>query len=181
MDWLINLLTQIWDKLIFFEVISHYDRGVRLRLGKAVMEVDSTGKTKVKVLEPGLHWKWPFGIDDINSHMVKVTTMDLTEQTVTTKDDKSVVVRGVLKYEVDDVAILLLESDGPAAAVADLSMGIIRDAFVEKLWSECNDPELPRQITTKIRLEAKRWGIKVKMLTLTDLAQMRSIRLLTQK
>lgn len=175
LDRLIELISQVWDKLVPFEIVNHYDRGVRLRFGRAVMD-----RGVVKVLHPGLHWKIPF-VDSINSHMVKTTTMDLTEQTVTTKDGQSVVVRGVLKYEVNDVATLLLEVDGPAAAVADMSMGILRDAFVEKLWSECNDPDFPNQITTKIRREAKKWGIYVVQLTLTDLALMKSIRLLTKK
>ena len=174
LDKLIDVVLQFARELLPFEVIDHYDRGVRLRFGRAVMEGD-----KVKILEPGFHWKWPLA-DSINTHMVKVTTMDLTEQTVTTKDGQSVVVRAVLKYEVNDVATLLLEVDGPAAAVADMSMGILRDAFVEKMWSECNDPEFPQQITSRIRREAKKWGIYVVQLTLTDLALMRSIRLLTK-
>jgi regulator of protease activity HflC (stomatin/prohibitin superfamily) len=172
-DKLIDLIISFGQDLLPVEVINHYDRGVRLRFGRAVC--DDSGKPII--LEPGLHWKWPF-IDNINSHMVKVTTMDLKEQTVTTKDGQSIVVRGVLKYEVDDVAQLLLEVDSPAAAVADMSMGILRDTFIEKNWDECNDPDLPKQITTKIKRESKKWGIDVKAVTLTDLAIMRSIRLL---
>lgn len=156
-----------------FEVVEYYNRGVKLRLGRVVK--DRHGN--VKVLEPGLHWRWPF-IEVIASHMVKPTTMDLSEQTLTTKDGLSIVVRGVLKYEVSDVATLLLEVDSPQAAVADMSMGIIRDAFVERDWKECNDPSLPGQIAIKIRREAKRWGINVLQLTLTDLAIMKSFRLL---
>lgn len=175
LDKLIDVLTQIWEKLLPFEVINHYDRGVRLRYGRAVMNGES-----VRILGPGLHWKIPF-VDDINSHMVKMTTMDLTEQTITTKDRQSVVVRGVLKYEVSDVATVLLETDGPAAAVADISMGLIKDAFAEKNWEDCNDPELPSQIAIKIRREAKKWGIDVKMLTFTDLGLIRSIRLITKQ
>lgn len=175
MQWLIDILTQIWEKLLPFEVINHYDRGVRLRFGRAVMDGEV-----VKVLDPGFHWKWPLA-DEINSHMVKMTTMDLTEQTVTTKDRQSVVVRGVLKYEVCDVATVLLETDGPAAAVADISMGLIKDAFIERTWDECNDPRLPKEIAINIRREAKKWGIDVKMLTFTDLGLIRSIRLITKQ
>lgn len=169
----IDKLLELGSDLIPFEIINHYDRGVKLRFGKAVCNRQG----KPKVLTPGLHFKWPF-IDNINSHMVKVTTMDLSEQTVTTKDGQSVVARGVLKYEVNDVATLLLEVDSPAAAVKDMSMGILRDTLVEKNWSECNDPELGKQVATKIRREAKKWGIEIQTFTLTDLAIMRSIRLL---
>lgn len=170
---IIDKIFEIGGELFPFEVINHYDRGVKLRFGKAVC--DKTGK--VKILEPGPHWKWPF-IDNINSHMVKITTMDLSEQTVTTKDGQSIVVRGILKYEVNDVATLLLEVDSATAALKDMSMGILRNILINKNWSECNTPELGRQITEKIRNEAKKWGIKVEIFTLTDLAIMRSIRLL---
>lgn len=173
-------LEKIIDKILEFgtdlfplEIIKHYDQGVRLRFGRAVL--DKTGKPKV--LKPGPHWKWPF-VDNISSHMVKVTTMDLSEQTVTTKDGQSVVAKGVLKYEVYDVAMLLLEVDSAADAVKDMSMGILRDTLTEKNWSECNDQDLQKQLTTKIKREAKKWGIEVHTFTLTDLAIMRSIRLL---
>lgn len=162
------------EYLLPWETILHYNRGVRLRFGKVVRDKEG----RVKVLGPGFHWKWPICIDDLLTHMVKVTTMDLSEQTITTRDGQSIVVRGVLKYEVHDVATLLLECDSPAAAVADISMGIIRDAFVEKDWSECNDPKFPEQIAIKIRREAKKWGISVLALTLTDLSIMKSFRLL---
>lgn len=177
LDWITNLFSQAGEYLIPWEKIEHYDRGVRLRFGKAVLNSDGTPK----ILEPGLHWKWPLGIDDILSHMIKMTTMDLTEQSLTTKDGHQVVVRGVLKYDVSDVATVLLETDGPAAAVADLSMGIIKDAFAEKTWEECRDPDFPKKIASAIRREAKKWGINVQTLTLTDLALMRSIRLLTKQ
>lgn len=174
LDWITNILSQIWTSLLPFEVVNHYDRGVKLRLGKPILNKDGS----VRVLEPGFYFKIPLGVEDILTHMVKMTTMDLEEQSLTTADEKQVVVRGVLKYEVSDVAILLLEVDSPAAAVADLSMGIIKDSFAEKTWKECIDPDFPRQVATKIRREAKRWGINVISLTLTDLAVMRSIRLI---
>lgn len=183
LDKLIDLISAFWEKILPWEVVNHYDRGVRLRLGRpqrVKIKDKPEEEWSVKILEPDLHWKIPF-IDDINTHMVKMTTMDLTEQTVTTKDNKSVVTRGVLKYDIEDVAKVLLETDGPAAAVADISMGIIKDSFAERTWEECKDPEFPNKIAIKIRREAKKWGINVMMLTLTDLGEIRSIRLITKQ
>jgi regulator of protease activity HflC (stomatin/prohibitin superfamily) len=172
LDKLIDWLLGVFDKVIPFEIIPHYDRGVRLRLGKPKYIGED-----IKILEPGIHWKIPF-VDEILSHMVKPKTMNLSEQTITTKDGQSVVVKGVIKYEVHDVATLLLEVNDAADAVADMSQGIIRTMLVERNWSECNDPELPKIITTKTRAEAKKWGVSIIAVTLTDLALMRSIRLL---
>lgn len=193
MQWLVDLIIYLRDALKPFEVIDHYDRGVRLRLGKPMRDnphkkwkqklkfaFRGDPNEKIKIYEPGFYWKIPFA-DDFNTHMVKITTMDLSEQTITTKDNISIVARGILKYEVENVATLLLEVDDPAAAVVDMSMGILREVLMEKNWSECNDPKLGKEVARRIRVEAKKWGIKVEEFTLTDLAQMRSIRLLGTK
>jgi regulator of protease activity HflC (stomatin/prohibitin superfamily) len=124
-----------------------------------------------------LHWKWPF-FDEILVHLVKPTTLDLDEQTITTKDGVSIVVKGVIKYEVSDVVKLLLEVDTPVDALKDMSKGIIRNTLTVREWKDCNDPDLSGVIQDKIKGEAKSWGIKVLKVTLTDLAKMTSIRLL---
>jgi len=162
---LIDVLLEFLDNIIPFVVIPAYDQGVRLRFGL------NKGK-----LEPGFHWKIPFA-DNILSHMVKTTTINLSEQTVTTKDWKSVVVKGVIKYEVKDVEILLLEVNDPIDAISDMAKGIIRTAFTERNWEDCNNGSVSTEITQKIKRESAKWGISVKEVTLTDLGEMKSFRL----
>lgn len=169
LDKIIDFLFQFLGQLLPFEVIPYYNRGVRLRLGKPVGGV----------LDPGLHWKVPFA-DDILTHMVKTKTINLLEQTITTKDYKSIVVKAVIKYEVSDVSTLLLEVNDPTDALADMVQGIIRDKLIEKDWIECNSPNLIGEISRKAKAEAKQWGISIIQITLTDLAEMRSIRLLNK-
>jgi regulator of protease activity HflC (stomatin/prohibitin superfamily) len=171
-DRLIDFILAFVDEINPVVIIDHYDRGVRLRRGKKV--------NNNTVLEPGWHWKIPF-IDRIITQMVKTTTIDLAEQTVTTKDGKSVVVKAVIKYEINDVEKVLLEVNSPIDAVADMSKGIIREAIVERNWSECHDSELSNKILRRVRNEADNWGIKVNKVTLTDLAEMQSIRLLNTR
>lgn len=166
MQWLIDIISQFWQWLVPFETVAHYDRGVVLRFGKAVID-KSTGKPLV--LEPGFHWKWPFGIDDFLTEMIKVTTLDIPKQLLTTKDGKSVLVGAILKYETDDVATLKLEVDSPVDAVSDMCQGELKTAIMERNWEACNEPDLEKQVTQKIRKEAKTWGIKVKSFTLTNL------------
>lgn len=167
LDKLIDIIVQFANDILPFVVVPYYDKGVRLRFGKPR-----------GALEPGFHWKIPFA-DDIITHMVKTATIDLSEQTITTKDNQSVVVKAVIKYDVLDVEKLLLEVSGPVEALSDMSKGIIRTILTTKNWSECNDPEIEKQIGQKIKQESKKWGIRVLEVTLTDLALMRSVRLLT--
>jgi regulator of protease activity HflC (stomatin/prohibitin superfamily) len=161
--------TELWP----IEVIEYYDRGIKMRMGIPVPNKDKS----IKILEPGPHWYWPF-IDKIISSRVSVKTMDVPEQSVTTKDGQSVVVRGVLKYKVRDVAKLLLDVDSPEEAVVDMSQGILMAEISSKVWSACDSQDLTKQISTKIKREATKWGIELVEFTLTDLALMRSIRLL---
>lgn len=169
LDKLIDLIIEFLADILPFQVIPHYDRGVRLRLGKLYG----------KELEPGFHWKIPFA-DNILSHMVKATTMNLLEQTVTTKDYKSIVVKAVIKYEVSDVIQLLLEVNNSSDALTDMVQGIIRDKIIEKNWNECNTQTLIGEISKRSKAEAVKWGLKILEITLTDLAEMKSIRLLNK-
>lgn len=165
LDKLIEFVLEIIDKVLPFVVIPQYNMGIRLRFG-----------INKGVLNPGFHFKIPF-VDEILSHMVKVTTLNLPEQTITTKDWKSVVVRSVIKYEVENIEKLLLEVNDPIDAISDMTMGIIRNTLILKNWKECNDIEIGSEITKKVRTEARKWGISVKEVTLTDLGEMRSFRL----
>lgn len=166
-DKLIEYVLQFWDSIKFWEVIPHYDRGVRLRIG-----VQKGGE-----LSNGLHWKIPFA-DDILTIMVKTTTMRLPEQTVTTKDNTPIVVKAVVKYEIKDACKVLLEVNDPIDAVADMTQGIIRNKVIESNYDECNTLDFSKEITTKAKSEARRWGIQIEEVTLTDLGRMTSIRLL---
>jgi regulator of protease activity HflC (stomatin/prohibitin superfamily) len=168
LDKLLEILLQFLDDILPFTVVDHYDRGVRLRLGKPKGQ-----------LEPGFHWKWPFA-DKVLSHMVKTKTINLIEQTITTKDKQSIVIKAVVKYEVCDVETLLLEVNDPVDALADMVQGIIRDKIMVKDWSECNDDKLTAEISRAAKAEAKKWGLTILQITLTDLALMRSIRILNR-
>lgn len=167
-DRLLDFIIQFLEDILPCYIVKYYNKGVCLRFGK---------KHK-GVLEPGLHWKIPF-VDKIYEHLVKPTTLDLESQTVTTKDDISIVIKGSLKYEVSDIVTLMLETNGATDALKDMSEGIIRDVLIEKDWKDCNDSIVTKKMSDKIKREAENWGIKVLQLRISTLAQMTSIRLLT--
>lgn len=166
LDKLIDIVLQFIDDLVPWVVIPHYDRGVRLRLGKPC-----------GVLECGFHWKVPFA-DQILTHMIMPTTMNLSEQSVVTADGTAVVVKAVIKYEVENVERLLLEVNSASDALSDMAQGLIRDKLIAADWKDCNNDKITSDISRSIKIEAKKWGIRVLTVVLTDLSPMRSIRLL---
>lgn len=148
-------------------MINQTDEGVRLRLGKFR-----------SVLKPGFHWKISFA-DEILSHSVLWTTYSVPAQSLTTKDGKDVVVKSVIKYRVVDIQTFLLEVWDAIDAISDMTQGIVFDIVKDKTWEELQTIDLKPLITRKARLEAKRWGIEIETVTLSDLAKIRSIRLLS--
>jgi regulator of protease activity HflC (stomatin/prohibitin superfamily) len=163
---LIEKLLEVWDQLMPFFVIDYYDRGVRKRMG-----------IPKGVLQPGFHWKVPFA-DEILTCMVKATTLNTTEQSLTTADNISIVIRAALKYEIEDVETVLLEVNSPKDALSDMVQGIIASKVMSRAWAECTVDSLLPEISRSVKLESKRWGIKVISVVITDLAIMKSIRLL---
>lgn len=166
LDKLIDVILTFLDQLLPITVINQTDKGVRLRFGKFK-----------QVLEPDWHYKIPF-VDEIVKHTVLWTTLSLPSQSLTTKDGKDIVVKGVIKYRIDDIETFLLEVWDAVDAISDMAQGIIFDIVKEKTWDELQTLDLKPLITRKVRNEAKRWGIEVETVTLSDLAKIKSIRLL---
>jgi len=163
---LIDFLLQFIEQLFPFVIVKQTTKGVRLRFGKFL-----------DILDPGFHWKISF-FDEVLPQTVVWTTFSMPSQSLTSKDGKDVVVKGVIKYRVVDIQIFALEVWDAIDAISDMTQGIIFDIVKDKTWEELQTIDLKPLITRKARLEAKRWGIEIETVTLSDLAKIRSIRLL---
>ena len=165
-DKLWEILAQIWHQLLPFFVINQTDNGVRLRFGKWKED-----------LIPGFYWKIPF-VDEILTHTVLWTTYSTPAQSLTTKDGKDVVIKLVIKYKIFGIRTFLLEVWDAIDAISDMTQGIAFDLVKSKTWDELQHEDTKKEITKKAKSEAKRWGIEIETVTLSDLAKIRSIRLL---
>lgn len=165
-DRLLDLIVQFGQQLVPFIIVNQTYGGVMLRFG-----------TFKKVLEPGWHWKVPF-IDEPLTNSIVWTTISMPAQSLTTKDGKDIVVKGVIKYKIVDIQIFALEVYDAIDAISDMTQGIIFDIVKDRTWDELQFDNLKTKITRKAQTEAKRWGIEIETVTLSDLAKIRSIRLL---
>src|SRR5262245_61909195 len=105
----IQLIVEYFKEHIWpFVTINQYEQGVRLRCGKLHKVFD----------KPGIKWRTWF-IDEILQWMVVTTTLNLSEQSVTTKDNKGIVVAAVIKYEVTDIETFLLKVGDQIDALSD--------------------------------------------------------------
>jgi regulator of protease activity HflC (stomatin/prohibitin superfamily) len=165
-DKLVELLTNWWIEIKPIVIIRDYEEAVLLRFG-----------IFKGVLKPGLHFKIPMFDEVIDQHVV-VTTLSLDAQSLYTKDKQNIVVKGLVKYRISDVKIFLLEVYDAQDALSDMSSSIIKNVIMSMTLDECTDSELDNTLTKKVRVEARKWGVEVQQVTLTDIAPIRSIRLI---
>jgi len=165
-DKLVELLTNWWIELKPIVIIRDYEEAVLLRFG-----------IFKRVLKPGIHFKIPMFDEVIDQHVV-VTTLSLDAQSLYTKDKQNIVVKGLVKYRIADVKTFLLEVYDAQDAISDMSQSIIKNVIMSMTMDECTDIELDNALTKKVRVEARKWGVEVQQVTLTDLAPIRSIRLI---
>lgn len=165
-DRLIDVITEWWVYIMPAIIIPNYEEAVLLRNGKFI-----------KVLGPGFHVKLPI-LDEVISHHVVVTTLSLSAQSLYTQDKQNIVVKGVVKYKIADVKIFLLEVFDAQDALADMTQSIIKNIIITTPLEECLDSELDNLLTKKVRVEARKWGVEIQQVTLTDIAPIRSYRII---
>jgi len=165
-DKLIEIISNWWLQITPIIIIRDYEEAVLLRFGKFK-----------SVLKPGMHFKIPMFDEVIDQHVV-VTTLSLDAQSLYTKDKQNIVVKAVIKYKISDVKVFLLEIYDAQDALSDMSQGIIKNVIMSMSMDECTDSELDNTLTKKVRVEARKWGVEVQQVTLTDLAPIRSYRLI---
>jgi membrane protease subunit HflK len=168
-DRLIEFLISIIELFFFTTVVDVYERAVVLRFGKAA-----------RVLNPGIHFIWPFGVEEVMKDNVVPSTAQLRPQAITTKDGKGVVVTAIVTWAIKDIKTFLCEIENAEGVLADASRGALRQTIASKTWEEIARAggALDQELTRAVREPAKRWGIKVIKVTLADVAQARCVRVI---
>jgi modulator of FtsH protease HflC len=80
--------------------VTQGQQGILLRLGRLVNDETTN---KVKVLNPGLHFKIPF-IENVRIFDTRIQTMDIKSTRIVTREKKDVMVDYYVKWQIDDLA-----------------------------------------------------------------------------
>ena len=158
----------ILSDIVPFFVVKEYEQAVLLRVG-----------TFHNTYKKGLHFKFPL-IDEVLKHVTVTTTLTIPTQSVTTLDQKQIVVKAVVKYIIEDIKLFLLQVNDSVDAISDTTQAIIKEQINQKEWKDCNSIKFDNEITKKLRIYIKKWGIYVDKVTLTDIGIIRSIRLFNE-
>lgn len=163
-DKLIDFLIQFGKDLLPFVIVEQWNGAVHLRFGKFL-----------SVRNPGIHLKLPF-FDSIIETPVITQTVNLPAQTLTTLDEKGIVLKAIIRYRVIDVKEYLLSVMHANDVLVDTTMGMIRDIVELTNWTDLVN--VNEHITAEVKEFVQKWGIEIEKITITDLAIVKTFRIL---
>lgn len=168
MQWFQQFLQALWRPVQWWVVLAPWEQGVRIRLGK-----------RVKVLCPGLWFKIPF-LDRVCVLSVRLRTITDQNQTLSTKDGRTVVLSVGLQFAVRDVRRLFESVSNPEATLRTM---------VQAKVAQCVSTSHAEELTpARIEEEANKgvagfneWGLSDLRVYVIGFAMVRTYRLITSE
>ena len=140
-------------------VVDQYERGVILTLGKY---------TETK--QPGLNWIIPI-IQRMIKVDLRITTVDIPQQEVITKDNVPVGINAVVYFQVEKAEDAILKIQNYTYAVSQYAQAALRDVIggveLDTLLTERQ--ELAQKIKNFVDEETNAWGINVTAIKIQDI------------
>lgn len=165
-DKLIDLIVTFIHDFLPFKIVNQWEEGVHLRNGKFK-----------RVVKPGLNFKVSF-FDTIITTPVITQTVNLRSQTVTSKDEKSIVLSSIVRYHVYDVEKFLLGVMHANDVLVDTTQGIIRDIVEDTDWNDLVD--LTNKVTPTVNEQVNKWGITIELVSFPDLGEIITYRIINE-
>lgn len=170
-DRLVEFIIQSIELFRFWIVLDPYEQGVLLRLGKFV-----------RVVEPGFHFIWPFRVDHVMFESVVPTTHSLGNESITTRDGRSVGFHAIITYKVHDIEKAMLKISDTDHAVRDACGGEVGRVLRDHDWCDIiGSAEILEKLTEACRKRGFKYGIEIMSVQLAGLALVKSIRLMNDQ
>lgn len=163
-DKLIDLIVTFIHDILPWKIVDQWEEGVHLRTGKFL-----------RTVKPGLRFKFSF-FDQIITTPVITQTVNLSPQTVTSEDDRSVVLSSIVRYHIHDVEKFLLGVMHANDVLVDTTQGIIRDMVEGCKWIDLYD--LGSVVTPEVNEQVQKWGITVEQVSFPDLGEIKTYRII---
>lgn len=127
----------------------------------------------------GIVWWWP-AVTQFYFHPTARQSFDLRAQTITTKDNATVMVGGLISYQIDDITKAVGLTWDTDETIRDIALTVIHDVISSMTWEELRDPNNAKRLKFTLRDEARKvlepYGVKVLKLSLTDFAKTRVLK-----
>jgi regulator of protease activity HflC (stomatin/prohibitin superfamily) len=162
LDWISEAARWLASWIPRLLIVLATERGVRFRHGNVV-----------SILEPGLRVYWPI-VTKVRVVNVMRSVQNLSTQTLTTHDGVTVIVSGVLVYNVADVKRFLVENHDAEAGIDEVACAGIRQVVLSMTLDEIREASIGGGLADKLRAQTRKllapFGVRVEYCRLTDCA-----------
>lgn len=166
-DKLVDFLLNFIGLFKFWTVIRDFEGGIILRLGKFH-----------RMARPGWNWKYPFDVEECFYAHVNMITRIVGPQSLTTKDDISLIVSVVITEKIEDIKKFLLDCTNGHSIIEDATYGAVATIIHNSTWEELVTSDIARQLEITVRRQAKKYGVEIIQLQLVDFTKSKSLRLM---
>lgn len=170
LDKLIDFIIQFIDLFRFWCVLPPEQQGFIRRFGVPTRD-----------LTPGLNFLLPFNIETYTRVDIRQWSDVLPPQSLRTKDGVDVVVRLMVAYQVANPRTFVLEVFDATNNIQDLAMGTLGSAVTKASSGDVFSGEVLEKVRDRIVRAARKWGIEVLKVQLTDATAAPSYRLFGMK
>jgi regulator of protease activity HflC (stomatin/prohibitin superfamily) len=130
-------------------------------------------------LRPGIHWYWP-KTTEIEVLPVERQTLDLPVQTLCTSDLQNVSVRAEVVFVIDDIRLAVCKTFDFQQTIQDVAQLAVVEVVASKSCDELaramRNAHLIEELTGKLRLELKSYGVGVERAFLAEFTRSTAIR-----
>lgn len=169
MEKLLEILHEIWDRIMPGVIVDCYEGGVLLRLGKYH-----------KDLQPGLTWFIPIMYRAMTEIVVE-NSETLHIQRLTTADGHSVCITPVVSFNIRDVKKYLLDVEGRGTFLSDGVSSAVSKYVRTTKWEDLAKEENMKTLLTHIRRRSGRYGVEVLSVEFRDIVKVRALALVDKK
>ena len=166
-DKLVDVLVQFINLFKFWVIITDWEMGIILRWGKFN-----------RMAPPGFHWRLPFDIENTYYASINMMTRIVGPQSLTTRDDVSVIISVVITEQIEDVKKFLMLCTHGRSIIEDATYGAVATFVHERTWDELRGVDIAHQLEIIVRRQARRYGVDIIQLQLADFTKSKSLRLM---
>ena len=135
----------------------------------------------VKLILPGLYVYWPI-VTEVEMESTARQSLVLESQTLTTTDDFTVTVSGVLIYYISDVTKALVETEDIEDTLGDVASTAQTDAVISRTFEEARTEivglENNEELTKACRKSLRPFGIRAVSYTITNYAEITAYQMM---
>jgi regulator of protease activity HflC (stomatin/prohibitin superfamily) len=165
MNWL-QQLGELVARFRLWFMVAPWEQAVRVRAG-----------SRVTTFAAGLHFKVPF-LDQVFIQNTRLRTLNLPVQTVTTKDGRTLTMSGTVDFAIVDIRKLYGSIHHVETILYNRALAALAREIREAVSTEIDWPTVEWTAAHALQEDCKSWGLKIGEVRMTDIALVRSYRLI---